>query len=208
MIVPGSSNHPSVLLNCPNPFPSLPKGFTKKETPGPSDESSTCTHQNLISSKSAGSTFDVEKAEISEEGLNNKFNGKKVITSSVVAPQSIQAAHIFDSDGIHDSSQEGESCLYGNKNENKKKESVTSSPLKVLRNSFRRKKPVIKPSDEFDTSGECSRSSSPNQDWLQIPKPVTRSRSLSRLSDAFSQVQNVCLLPTTKAKTEYEVNLN
>lgn len=172
-----SSNAPSVLLTSPNTLtPS--KGHDGNDEEGSKKVGSVNELPSLLTGE-AGSTVGVKNSGQFEPEIQERKD-----VSSIEASDDGQDWSDFS---LSDSNVEE---TKSSPEPQKEPKGFSRRFMDSLhRKAFRRNKSL--------KAGSGSLSSSPaNENKLKVPKPVSRSRSLSRLPDVFSHVQNVFVSPS------------
>lgn len=204
MINPGTSSVPSVLLTSPYPLP-----FHSQDTRRDYSQQ----ESSIIQSDVEGLLSNIDQVYLvtEQEKVENSSYSQPVqipVNDRYIRKESLKEKSSLSSielDKTDTSCSDPDACSSPpkeNKVESKGQSKTSSFFHNLSRKSFKKKKSDTKTAANTNRS----KSPSPSRCQLRVPMIVSRSRSLSRLSDAFDNVHHICLTPT-KTSSYLEVRI-
>ncbi|KAB7496991.1 hypothetical protein Anas_03764, partial [Armadillidium nasatum] len=202
LINPGTSSVPSVLLTSPLPLPSH-----SQDTGDYSQQECSVIQPDvevlLSKIEQVCQATEQEKKPIgsSSQPVQIPLNNRYIRKDSMKEKSSLSSIELDKTD----TSSDPDACSSPPKEDKVESKGQSRAPsffYNFSRKSFKKTKNDRKSGSNTNRS----KSPSPSPCQLGVPMIVTRSRSLSRLSDAFDNVHHICLTPT-KTSSYLEGNI-
>ncbi|KAL7630953.1 UNVERIFIED_CONTAM: hypothetical protein RMT77_018758 [Armadillidium vulgare] len=201
LINPGNSSVPSVLLTSPLPLPS------HSQDTGDYIQQECSVIQPDVEVLLSKIEQVCQVAEQEKKPIGSSSQPVQIPLNRYIRKDSMKEKSSLSSIELEktDTSSDPDACSSPPKEDKEESKGPSRSPsffYNLSRKSFKKKKNDRK----LGSNTNRSKSPSPSPCQLGVPMAVTRSRSLSRLSDAFDNVHHICLTPT-KTSSYLEGNI-